>query len=282
MRFIRNFEIIIQTPNGIELRITPPITARIQITRNALASANTCSVQIVNLKKSTRAQIYKDRFAISDYWQMVVRAGYGKQLYEIFRGNIYEAWSSKQGTEWTTQIEGMDGMFAIQNAVTSRSYNSGANIKNMITDIITDMPKTIAGIISPSKDQTIGRGAVYMGSSAEILDDLTDNQSFIDNEAVNVLGTNEVIGANDVLLLSASLRKSTPRRRENLLETNVLFTPQVAVGGFAEIRGGEDIYAGQYKILGFSHNITISQAEPGNADTTITLDAGSAALEAIG
>lgn len=281
MRFIRNFEITIQTPNGIEINITPPITARISITRNTLASANSCSLSLVNLKKSVRAIIYKDRFAISDYWQMVIRAGYGRQLYEIFRGNIYEAFSSKSGTDWVTQIEGMDGMYAIQNGVTSRSYNAGVDLRTLAADVVSDMPRVIRGVFSPNLGQTAGRGTVLFGSSSEILEDITNNQYFIDGEQVNILGENQYIEAAGVLVLDAGIRKATPRRRESLLEVQTLFTPQVVVKGFAEIRGGEDVYAGQYLILGFSHNITISQAEPGQADTMITLDAGTQALEAI-
>ena len=199
MKFIRDYKILIQTPEGDTLTITKPFSVKFDITRNTLSSSNTCGLTIWNLKKSTRNRIFKDRYVISDYWQLVIMAGYEK-LETVFQGNIYQSMSYKNGPDWVTQIEAFDGQFAIQNGITSETITAGTSKRDVFQRVINNMDNVVSGFFGERADgETGSRGFSLMGQSSSILGELTDGNYFIDNETVNILNPDEVISGQVLL-----------------------------------------------------------------------------------
>lgn len=280
MRFGRTFEIEIITPENRQIIIRPPFTVQFSIVRNTLASANSCSLTIYNLGKITRQRIYKDRYTLTDYWGLTIKAGY-KYLQTIFRGNIYEAASTKKGTEWITNIKGFDGIYGIQNGFTSATVSAGTPKKNYLENAIADMPNILAGFLGDPAQGSTDRGKVLFGQTAKVLNEETDNNYYIDNETVNIISEEEVI-TNRLIKLTSEQLFNTPVRRETFIEVDTLFLPEAAVGYLCQLESGERVYNGEYKILGFSHNVMISGANCGEARTMINLYAGAAGLKAVG
>lgn len=279
MKFQRNYQLDIFTPDGIQVTITPPLSIKFSITRNTLASANRAQIEIINLAKNTRNKIYKDRYSITEYWRIILRAGYGNKLIEVFSGNIYEAKSSKDKTEWTTSIDAFDGMDAIQNGFTSSTVAAGTSKENILKSVINDMPNVISGFFGEIADEEAApRGKSLIGQSSDVLAAETDGQYFIDGETVNVLTDDEVI-PGEILVLDASQNLATPKRQDTMLMVPQLFFPQAKVGLLCELNSLEEIYNGVYKIMGFTHNVTISQAVSGEARTEFMLYAGAAGFE---
>ena len=87
-KFDRNYRLDIFTPAGKRITIERPFSIDFSITRNTLASANKANITLYNLGPSTRNQIFKDRFSVTEYWQVSLFAGYGNRLHEIFTGMI--------------------------------------------------------------------------------------------------------------------------------------------------------------------------------------------------
>jgi hypothetical protein len=274
----RNYEIQILTPDRELITIKPPFSVHFKIVRNTLASANTIKLTLFNLSPKTRNRIFKDRYSISEYWQLVVRAGY-ERLETVFQGNIYESISYKgQGsTEYLTVIDGFDGLNGIQNGFTNTTVNSGTPQTSVINGIIKDMPNMLAGILGKPSEGTNERGKVLMGKSADVLADEVEGQYFIDNETLNVVEDEEYL-PGQVILLDQNKIFSTPKRRDTFLDVEVLFLPEAKIGLLCEVRSSNAIYNGQYKTMGFTHDVTISNAESGTAKTMLSLYAGSAGL----
>lgn len=279
MKFGRTYEIQITTPENQQIIIRPPFTVQFSITRNTLASANNCTLSIINLGRNTRNKIYKDRYTITEYWRVIIRAGYSK-LETIFQGNILEASSTKQGTDWITKISAFDGLFGIQNGFTSQTVDSGTTQKNILQDVIGDMPNIIAGFIgSPGEGET-ERGKILFGQSKDVLADETGGQYWIDSETVNVLSNEEVI-TRRIITIDSDQLLATPQRRETFIDCEILFLPSIQVGQLMELSSIDRIYNGEYKVLGFSHNVTISQSISGDARTKFSLYAGAAGLQEV-
>jgi len=303
-RFDRDYDIQILSPTGQLFNIKPPFSMNAQITRNTLASANKCSLTIYNLSPETRAQLYKDRYALTQYWQIIIRAGYTggyihygfnarKQflLPLVFQGNIYECYSQKNGNNWETTFDCFDGGFGIQNGVTAQSFTAGTDLKTMLTGVINDMPYILTGIIGSSFTGSAQRGKVLFGQSSEIMSQETNNNWFVDNEKINILNDNEVI-STDVILLDKSRLKTTPKRRETFLDCDCMFFPEAEVGKICQLYSVNDIGTfplagdpyrrlmyGQYKIMGITHNINISGADCGESTTTLALYYGAEGLK---
>lgn len=277
-KFGRKYEILILTPDGELLTIKPPFSVKFTITRNVLASVNKCDLIIYNLSPKTRNRIFKDRYSISEYWQLVIRAGYDR-LSTVFQGNIYELISYKEKTEWYTKIDAFDGLNGIQNGFIAQTISKNTEKKDVFRTIIKKMPTLIAGVMGGFFGSS-SRGKTLFGQSAKVLQEETDNNYFIDSETVNILMPDEYIGGNVLVLDSAQLF-ATPKRRDTFIDVDILFFPEAQVGILCEIRSLEEIYNGQYKVLGFRHDVTISQAISGTAKTSLSLDAGAKGLREV-
>lgn len=279
MKFGRTYEIQITTPGNQQIIIRPPFTVQFSITRNTLASANGCTLSIINLGRNTRNKIYKDRFTLSEYWGLVIRAGYNK-LATVFRGNILEASSTKQGTDWVTKITGFDGLHGIQNGFTSETFSAGTSQKNLLETAINDMPEIIAGVLGSPADGETERGKVLFGQSKDVIAEETGGLYFIDNEKLNAIARDEVIGGR-IITLDQDQLLSTPNRREQVIDCDLLFWPDLQIGFLCNLISTEPVYNGEYKIIGFTHNVTISQSISGTAKTKLYLDAGAATLQEV-
>jgi len=280
-KFGRNYRLDIFTPLGQQITIAPPFSIQFTLNRNVLSSANRGEVTLINLGPPTRNQIYKDRFSLVTEWPIILHAGYGNRLHTIFKGKIFEAYSYKQGTEWHTKIIFFDGMDAIQNGYSSITVEKDTPKSNILDMLINDMPGTIKGLFgSIANDGEAPRGKSLIGQSSGLLSTETDNNWFIDLEKVNVLTDSEVIAGKAIKLNPDNLL-GTPRRRETFLDVPVLFEPQIDVGHVFEIESLEPKYNGQYKVLGFNHNVTISSAVAGQAITNIVLNFGADGLQEV-
>lgn len=278
--FIRDYNLNIFTPEGQLVTIQKPFTIKFDVTRNTLASANTCNITLTNLSKENRSRLYKDRYTINEYWQIVLSAGYNK-IEIVFQGNILECYSYKQGTEWITSIEAYDGMYGIQNGFLNQSYSKNTPKRNIISDAIKGMFNLSEGSIGTPAEGQNPRGQVVLGQSADILNKQTGGQYFIDNEVLNVLSDDEYITSIGILQLDSSLLLSTPKRRDTILECELLFYPSAKIAGLVNLTSLAPEYNGLYKIMGFKHDVTISGAESGTAKTMISLYSGTGALRGV-
>ena len=284
----RIYEIQILPPGGELIVIKsasalgdPGFSAQFSVKRDTLASANKGNVTIFNLGPKTRWKLYKDRYTFAEYWQLVIKAGYGNRLERIFQGNIYECFSYQQGTEWITKIDAFDGLSGITNGFTSQSVDRNTDKKNIISSIIRDMPNVLEGALGgPTQGDPSSRGKVLLGPSSQVLSEETGGQYFIDNEMVNVLDDDEVL-TDQVIILDSKQLFGTPRRRDTFLDCSILFLPKMQVGVICEVRSKERIYNGQYKVMGFSHDVTVSSATCGTATTKISLYTGAGGLRGV-
>ena len=280
MKWLRNFAIFIQTPDMDVLEIRPPFTVQFDVTRNTLASANTCNLTINNLSKNIRNRIYKDRYNTTAYWQVIIQAGY-KNLYTVFQGNILQSMSFKQDTEWITQIECYDGLYGMQNGVVSETVSAGTKNKKILDTIISSMPNMAKGLFGSFGEESSGdRGQVLMGGSYGVLNEYTGGKVFVDNETVNVMDDDEVL-SDRVAVLDKNQLFSSPKRQDTNLEVDILFAPELSVGSYCELRSLDEIYDGQYKVLGFKHSVVISSSQAGEAKTSLTLYAGAKAFQEV-
>lgn len=276
----RNYRLDITTPAGKQITIEPPFSLYLDITRNTLASANRGTFTIYNLGPATRNQIYKDRFSITEYWQVRLWAGYGNRLHEVFTGNMYEGYSDKQGKDWITVLDCFDGMNAIQNGFMSETIQAGTPNGNIFSRIIDNMPNVVAGLFGTLEKGEAPRGKALIGQASDILSTETGGNYFIDKETVNILTDEEVL-PGEVVLLDSDQLLTTPKRREAFIDVKTLFEPQVQIGQVYEIDSLQARYNGQYKIVGFHHVGMISESVGGTLTTDLSLYFGAEGLQEV-
>ena len=284
-KFGRSYYLSVETQSGDTLAIEPPFTIEFDITRNTLSSANVCSIRIYNLSAKHRNQILHNRYDTFTYRQVQLKAGYGLNLPVIFQGNITQAWSVREGSDYITAIECFDGGFGIANGMTNQAYPATTTQLSIIESLIAGgLPHTAAGTIGETYTGVLKRGASFSGNTMSLLKDIAGNGVFIDGEKVHALGDNECLLGPIETIDSSSGLLGTPVREESMLTFDMIFEPRVASGQIVYLNSstaaaGVNNY---YKVVSIKHKGLISGAVCGDAVTTLGMFVGTSLLTSVG
>lgn len=254
------------------------LTCHFNLTRGILSDSNKCTIQIYNLAPKTREQIFMDAFQGWDQskWKFVkLEAGYDGDLSPIFMGRILQAYSYRSGgqTDIITEIQAQAlDMFDCQ---TSFTFDAGTSKKDALQTIVTtSMPNVTIGNIG-NLEGTFQTPTTFDGNAMENINKLTGGNAFVDNNQLNVLMSNEVIDVPVPVITEDNGLLDTPNRRDANLEVKMLFEPSLIVGQLLEIKSGvQPDFNGQYKVIGFTHDCTISGAQAGQRTTNVNLYIG--------
>ena len=268
----RNYILTIQGTNfPIPLIITLPFTIEFDITRNTLTSANVCQIRIYNLSPKNRNLIRRNVTGYGDPYQAItLQAGYGTSLPIIFTGNVSQAWSVREGTNFITQIECYDGGFAFVNGQTNLTVPAGFPYQLLIADLIKTLPNVNLGAVG-SYIGSSPRANTYNGNTIQILKELTGGGFFIDNGTGNALGNNEYsIGIGSPLVINAAAGLlNTPILEQTIVRFDMIFEPSLNPGNSVIlISATEANFNGMYKVTAVKHRGMISQTVCGSAITT--------------
>ena len=280
IKWTRNYILSIQVEGGW-IDITMPFTLTFSISRNTLAQANTGRFTILNLSEDTRRKIYKDKYKTNIYKGIELRAGYGdtkETLPLIFKGNIKQAYSQRNGVNYETEIEAYDAGFAYVNGNTSRAFAEGTSDKQILETLIKDLPNISVGKIGSFGDK-LPRGNSMQGQTIELIKNVAKSNFFVDNEKAYCLQENECYKGNIQKITSDSGLLGSPLREETLLTFSIMFEPRLQLGQYIELESQtEKLFNGQYKVIGVEHQGTISDAQSGKCTTKVSLYYGAKGL----
>ena len=279
-KWTRNYILSIQTDTGY-IDITMPFTMTFSIKRNTLAEANTGRFTILNLSEDTRRRIYKDKYRTNVYKGIELRAGYGQKketLPLIFKGNIKQAYSKRNGVNYETEIDAYDAGFAFMNGNTSRSFPKGTTDKQILQTLMEDLPHISVGKIGNFTESLL-KGNTMQGTTVDLLKNISKSNFFIDNEKAYCLKENECIRGNISQIQSASGLLGSPLREETVLTFSMMFEPRLQVGQYVQLLSStEKLFNGDYKVIGIQHSGTISDAQSGSCTTKVSLYYGALPL----
>lgn len=261
--------------DGTLIDIGYPQTISFQVTRGMIYGLPQAVIRIYNLSEDKRNNIFKDYIDFENYLPISLFAGYENEpsLPEIFKGNIWTAYSYREGVNWITEIRALDGIYGVQNGVVSLCISkTDFNARDVLAQIINTMPKLNIGAIGNiTMDNT--RGRVIFGNSWTGAIKFTEawGQLFIDKEQIHFLSENEIIddGLDPLTINSDSGLLKTPRRGDGTVEIEVLFSPEIETGRMINLKSKMPVYNGSYIVQGIDHRALISQVVSGEAVTTL-------------
>lgn len=281
MKFGRIYELRVQGRDE-EHTIAFPLTCRFRVTNNSLFSCGSAVIQIYNLTQEARNDIYKDAFEIATYKQVVLSAGYVANTANpgaisipiIFQGNVVQASSYRQGTDWITEIQALDGGFALDTGSINLTkpipqVQPRVDFEDIMTNLVAAMPRVKLGTIG-TFDIARSRGVSFSGSPWDYIVRSVapmQGQAFINKEVVNIVQQWEYV-AEDGLLETISPEEGmigTPRVQDGLVKIRMIFEPRLEVAQKIKIQTSEIPSAqlkrgGDFKVLNLLHGGTISGA----------------------
>lgn len=286
-KFNRKYSLSVQT-NTVNpttnardtLTIANPFTLEFDIERNVLSSSNTAILRIYNLSETNRNLLRKNVYDYGVNRALVLRAGYDTNLPIAFAGNVMQCFSVREGDNFITQIECLDGGFAFVNGISNTSFPAGTPFVTVIDSLAKQLPGVTVGAIG-SYPGTLSRGNAYSGNTADLLSELTGGGFFIDNGKVNCLNDNECLSGRVFIINAASGLLGTPLLENNIVHFDMLYEPQLQVGQQIQLDSttAPKNFNTFYKIIGVKHRGMISEAVCGDAITTVSMFAPEALVQ---
>lgn len=280
-------KVIEKQQSSFALEITPPFTIEFDIKRSIGTDDNSMMIKIYGLSEKSRKQLVKDYYNTQDflsggqYRQVILTAGYEKDINVVFAGTLIEGYSVREGVDEVTYLYCVSGAYGRYNNFINQSFAAGTPYNQIIDYIINQL----------TKDKYIEKGAIQLidgsaqtgylalGDGFNILSEF--GPVFIDLNKINFLQLdyviNKTIGAKDIQVISAETGLlGTPMRRNTFIEVNSMFQPKIQLGQLIEIKSiTAPYFNGQFKVMGIQHKGMISNAKPGTLITTLQLYIGS-------
>lgn len=274
----RNYQLTVTVKGGGDVIIEPPFTMEFDIIRNSYASANVCSIRIYNLSEKTRNLIKKDRWESGVFKDVVLAAGYGSKIPVIFVGNVTQAWSVREGSNYITQIECFDGGEAFATSDTSAEFPAGTSYNTIIGSLVKTLPNTKVGKIS-SFPGVVPKGISLSGCAIDLINQISGNGLFIDLGVVHVLKDKDTINEPIYEISSDTGLLGTPIVEEQYLVFDILFEPNLKIGQQVKLNSiTNKTYNKEYKVVGIKHRGVISEVVCGDAKTTVEVFANGGLL----
>lgn len=296
-KFQRNYELLVQGNDGTLYAFAYPLTLEFNIKRQFLPySSGSGNFKIYNLNQQHRNAIYKNSYTQAlSFSSLTLKAGYGgpqSTLPIVFSGNVYQAESYRleKALDFITNIDGYDYGWVFNNATSSRTYAANTVTQKQIAlDLISDLQKVVPndpnipgsklgiGFISPQYAQgKYQQDFSAVGSTWNALQNITNNQSYIDNGKVYSLFENDVFAGDVTQISSYTGLLGTPKKQDNMLIIEMLFEPRLQIGQQVQVISTSLAQYptnnnGYYKVIGIEHRGTISGAVSGECKTIVTV-----------
>lgn len=272
------------------IEIRNPITIEFDIVRNTSSSLNSATFRVYNLSETNRNLIFQNRTSINNLGirrKVILQAGYNTalnrddELSTIFRGDLLEAYSYRQGPDVITYINAQDGGFAAYNSVSNKTLDAGTTFRDIAIELINGLKGVKLGKVGDIEGTTT-RPTVLNGNSFQLLTKHYKDQVFIDLGKANIVNENEYIETNGgkvLLITSKTGLLATPQRQGSNIVIDMLFEPRIIVGQLVEINAQfNKLFDGQYKVMGIKHSGIISDAVNGDCRTSLQLYIGNQLL----
>lgn len=260
------------------ITITNPLTCHITVNRGVLSDSQRCTIQITNLSPDTRRKIFKDAFADTlnpERWNYVhVEAGYNEQYALIFKGRVLQAYSTRSGgsVDVVTEIQAMY-LDAID-SMCGYTFKAGTSKRDAFQIIAASIPNVVIGNVGDLSG-TFQTDTTFDGNALDCLNSLTGGAAHVDNGVLNCILNNEVIDVPVPKIGDDTGLLETPMRRDANLEVKMLFQPDLIVNQLLEIQSSlQPDFNGQFKVVGFTHDLNFGEANAGTRITTANLYIG--------
>jgi hypothetical protein len=249
--------------------IRPPINMSFDCRKSIEGEPNGCKITLYNLGESKRVTLTKDD-EDTKYIGVELLIGYEGQLIRLFKGNLQWGSYMKEGADYKSEMECVDGGIDYQFAFTSRTVKD----KDVaIDEILRDMPHTSKGKVT--KQNRLLRPKVLVGNSHKLLQQQLNvgETYFVDDEALHVIKDDEVLDDLVPVVSPATGLISTPQMKQKELTFDTMLNPTIRIGALVDIQSATAkhlngqykvktiTYGGEYEGANWNQQVTCVQAE---------------------
>lgn len=224
------------------------LTISFDLTKTITSEPNEATISIVNLNQSTRNLITDKK-----YNRILLNAGYGDDMRTLFVGYIDEVENRKESTDITTTMTCSDGSKDYREARTAVTVKKGQSDKEIVKEVLKDMPNTETGIQEYKKATKLPRGKTLVGNSRDILKTVAKNQdanwSIQDNKLLILPKTSALANNEGFLIQEGTGMLGSPQKTSDGLEVRCLLNNVMRVGQLCRVESRIKEMSGDFKIV---------------------------------
>lgn len=294
-KFGRNYHLSVQQSDGKFLEIDLPFTIEFTVIRRNIGSPPICDIRIYNLSEKNRNLIRYDVTDTSTVRRVQLNAGYGTNLPIIFVGNIQQAWSVREGTDFITTIQSFDAGNGYVNAniLSTATFPAKTPLLNVYKTLMGYIPNVTPGAIganfiydSKKNLLLLNRSNSYSGNAVSVLKDLSGGAFFVDNSQCYIMRNNDYIDGSVPIINAQFGLLNTPVREINVVSFDMLFEPGLILGQLIDIESltfsainslslnKNNNVNGPYVVQSITHRGIISPVICGDAITSVEFYGG--------
>lgn len=244
-RFLRDYILTIGL-GAQAVIIRPPFRIVFSADKTDKADLNKMTLKIDGLNEDKRRRLVRDADekeakdkdgdksttpSNSGYFPIELKIGYQGRVETIFRGSVDEGGSVREGAQFVTTLNCLDGGHDFLKGFISTSVTSKTAA---IDAVLGTMPNTKKGKIGAQKDIT--RPKILVGNSMATIQDMLDPDQrwFIDDERLNILGGDEVVSGYTPVVSAETGLKVVDSDKKVVTMTTWL-NPSIKVGGLLQL-----------------------------------------------
>lgn len=224
------------------------LTISFDLTKTITSEPNEATISIVNLNQSTRNLITDKK-----YNRILLNAGYGDDMRTLFVGYIDEVENRKDSTDITTTMTCSDGSKDYREARTAVTVKKGQSDKEIVKEVLKDMPNTETGIQEYKKETKLPRGKTLVGNSRDILKTVAKNQdanwSIQDGKLLILPKTSALANNEGFLIQEGTGMLGSPQKTSDGLEVRCLLNNIMRVGQLCRVASRIKEMSGDFKIV---------------------------------
>ncbi|MEI6807010.1 MAG: hypothetical protein WCK49_11015, partial [Myxococcaceae bacterium] len=156
---------------------------------------NTAEIKIYNLNDANRKTLQDQQ-----HIPVLLKAGYENSVGLLFKGDLTEAFSQREGPDWVTTIRSGDGLVALRSAQIQQSFKAGTPM----LDVLKSLAKTLG---------------ISTGDAVQKLERLLADRSFSVGGGLKNLDNSMAVSGNSMQQLHKALK---PLGLEASIQDNAL------------------------------------------------------------
>lgn len=231
MRFDRNYQLTIGTGNRAVI-IRPPLRIVFSADKATTGGLNKMNLEVYNLKESNRLAVVKDPEE-NKRIPVVLQVGYNGTLQTIFQGSVNRGTNERQGADFISTFECLDGGDDYLYSFTSRAVRGK---DTALSEILKDTPNTTRGKIT--QQRAITRPKILVGNSFQLIEESLDpdEEWYIDNEQLYIVRKDEVVSRFVPVVAASTGLINTPERKEKDVTFQTILNPSIKLGGQVQLK----------------------------------------------
>ena len=229
----RKYSFTIIPKDGVTKTITD-LRISFEVTKSLISFPNIAIITLYNPNEDTYSKLKQTDTNI------VLNAGYDGNIKLVFKGNIRNAFITKQGTDRIVTIYAGDGDNDWQNAVFNKTFSENISVDRAVAEMIATFEEATTGIIEglPTSQDKL-RGQVLSGPTKNLLDNYGEEYGFnwsIQDGEVTIIPSDMPISNADAVLISQSTGMlGSPAITEIGVDVTTLLNPSIIPNGLITV-----------------------------------------------